>query len=137
MSDQADNEQVDSPPPEMTGAELRDRLERGDDVQLVDVRADHEWDAGRIGGATHIELNEVADRAEELDRSRPVVLYCRGGTRSEMARDALRDAGFDAHKLTGGIVDWADEDAPLEPKGGYVAESGRAAAELQARQRSA
>lgn len=120
----------------MTGAELRERLERGDDLQLVDVRADHEWEAGRISGATHIELNEIADRAEELDRDRPVVLYCRGGTRSEMARDALRDAGFDAHKLTGGIVDWAGEDAPLEPQDGYVAESGRAAAELQARRRS-
>jgi rhodanese-related sulfurtransferase len=137
LSDQADNEQVDSPPPEMTGAELRERLGQGDDIQLVDVRADHEWDAGRIEGAAHIELNEIADRAEELDRDRPVVLYCRGGTRSEMARDALRDAGFDAHKLTGGIVDWADENAPLEPQDGYVAESGRAAAELQARQRSA
>jgi rhodanese-related sulfurtransferase len=136
LSGQADNEQVDSPPPEMTGAELRERLAAGDEVQLVDVRADHEWDAGRIEGATHIELNEIAARAEELDREVPVVLYCRGGTRSEMARDALREAGFDAHKLTGGIVDWADEEAPLEPEDGYVAESGRAAAELQARQRT-
>ena len=136
MSDQADNEQVDSPPPELSGAELRERQERGDDIQLVDVRADHEWEAGRIPGATHIELNEIAARADELDRDKPVVLYCRGGTRSEMARDALREAGFDAHKLTGGVVDWAEEDAPLEPSDGYVAESGRAAAELQARQRS-
>jgi rhodanese-related sulfurtransferase len=136
LSDQADNEQTDSPPPEMTGAELRERLAAGDEVQLVDVRADHEWEAGRIRGATHIELNEIAARTSELDREVPVVLYCRGGTRSEMARDALRDAGFDAHKLTGGIVDWAEEDAPLEPDGGYVAESGRAAAELQARGRS-
>ena len=136
MSDQADNEQADSPPPEISGVELRERLEAGDDVQLVDVRADHEWEAGRIAGASHIELNEIAARAEELDRDKAVVLYCRGGTRSEMARDALRDAGFDAHKLTGGIVDWADEGAPLEPQDGYIAESGRAAAELQARQRS-
>lgn len=137
MSDQADNEPVESPPPEISGAELRERLERGDDLQLVDVRADHEWEAGRISGATHIELNEIAERSEELDHGRPVVLYCRGGTRSEMARDALRDAGFDAHKLTGGIVSWDDEGAKLEPESGYVAESGRAAAELQARQRSA
>ena len=137
MSDQADNDPVASAPPEISGAELRGRLERGDEVQLVDVRADHEWDAGRISGATHIELNEIAERAGELDRDRPVVLYCRGGTRSEMARDALRDAGFDAHKLSGGIVAWADEGAALEPSEGYVAESGRAAAELQARNRSA
>ena len=137
MSDQADNEQTDSPPPEISGGALRDRLEAGDDLQLVDVRADHEWDAGRIPGATHIELNEIASRAEELDRARPVVLYCRGGTRSEMARDALRAAGFDAHKLSGGIVDWADQGASMDPPDGYVAESGRAAAELEARKRSA
>ena len=137
MSDQAENEQTDAPPPEISGGELRQRLDAGDDIQLVDVRADHEWEAGRIAGATHIELNDIAARAEELDRDRPVVLYCRGGTRSEMARDALLDAGYDATKLTGGIVDWADDEAPLEPQDGYVAESGRAAAELEARKRSA
>src|SRR3712207_8353898 len=81
----------------MSGAQLRERLEAGDEIQLVDVRADHEWDAGRIEGATHIELNEIAVRADELDRDKPVVLYCRGGTRSEMARDALREARSEEH----------------------------------------
>ena len=137
MSDQADNEPVPSGPPEISGAELRERLDAGEDLQLVDVRADHEWEAGRIAGATHIELNEIAARADELDRARPVVLYCRGGTRSEMARDALLDAGFEAAKLSRGIVGWAEEGAAFDPPGGYVAESGRAAAELQARKRSA
>ena len=136
MSDQADNEPVESGPPEISGGELRERLRGDDPVQLVDVRADHEWEAGHIAGASHIELNEIASRAGELDRDRTVVLYCRGGTRSEMARDALRDAGFDALKLSHGIVGWADEGQELEPPGGYVAESGRAAAELQARTRS-
>jgi rhodanese-related sulfurtransferase len=71
----------------------------------------------------------------ELDRERPVVLYCRGGTRSTMATDALADAGFDAAKLSEGIVGWDEEGLGLAPEGGYVAESGEAAAILQARNR--
>jgi rhodanese-related sulfurtransferase len=104
--------------------------------QLVDVRAGHEWGAGRISGAVHLPLDELAERAEELDRERPVVLYCRGGTRSTMATDALAEAGFDAAKLSEGIVGWAEAGLPLDPDGGYVAESGEAAAVLEARRRS-
>jgi rhodanese-related sulfurtransferase len=107
-----------------------------DGAQLVDVRADHEWEVGRIAGATHVPLAELAERTEEIDKDRPVVLYCRGGTRSTMATDALTDAGFDAVKLSEGIVGWSEADLPLEPEGGYVAESGEAAAILEARKKS-
>jgi len=108
-----------------------------DGAQLVDVRADHEWEAGRIAGATHLPLAELAGRTEEIDKDRPVVLYCRGGNRSTMAADALAAAGFDAAKLSEGIVGWDEADLPLEPEGGYVAESGEAAAILEARQKAA
>jgi rhodanese-related sulfurtransferase len=107
-----------------------------EDAQLVDVRADHEWGAGRIAGAKHLPLAELAGRTGELDKERPVVLYCRGGTRSTMATDALAEAGFDAAKLSEGIVGWSEADLPLEPEGGYVAESGEAAAILEARKRA-
>ena len=107
-----------------------------DGAQLVDVRADHEWEAGRIAGAIHLPLAELAGRTGEIDKDRPVVLYCRGGNRSTMATDALTDAGFDAVKLSEGIVGWGEADLPLEPDGGYVAESGEAAAILEARKRS-
>ncbi len=106
-------------------------------AQLVDVRADHEWEAGRIAGATHLPLAELAERAAEIEKDRPVVVYCRGGNRSSMATAALAEAGYDAVKLTDGITGWAEADLPLEPQGGYVAESGEAAAVLQARKRSA
>ena len=100
------------------------------------MRADHEWEAGRIAGATHLPLDELAERAGEIDKERPVVLYCRGGNRSTMATAALAEAGYDAAKLSEGIVGWAEEGLPLEPEGdGYVAESGEAAAILQARKR--
>ena len=106
---------------------------RSDGAQLVDVRADHEWEAGRIESATHLPLAELAERVDEIDKERPVVLYCRGGNRSTMAAEALAAAGYDAAKLSEGIVGWAEAGLPLEPEGGTVAESGEAAAILDAR----
>ena len=108
-----------------------------DGAQLIDVRADHEWEAGRIAGATHLPLAELAERTAEIDPGRPVVLYCRGGTRSTMATDALAAAGFDAAKLSEGIVGWSEAGLPLAPDDGYVAESGEAASILQARKKAA
>jgi rhodanese-related sulfurtransferase len=119
---------------EIDRAEARKLIEDG--AQLVDVRADHEWEAGRIEGATHLPLDELAERAGEIDPDRPVVLYCRGGNRSTMAAAALAEAGYQAMKLEEGIVGWAEEGLPLAPDGGYVAESGEAAAVLQARKRA-
>jgi rhodanese-related sulfurtransferase len=107
-----------------------------DGAQLVDVRADHEWEVGRIAGATHLPLAQLAGRAGEIDKERPVVVYCRGGNRSSMAAAALADAGYDAAKLTEGITGWAEAGLPLEPDGGYVAESGEAAAVLQAQKKA-
>ncbi len=106
-----------------------------DGAQLVDVRAEHEWEAGRIEGATHLPLAELAERTGEIDKERPVVLYCRGGNRSTMAAEALAAEGYDAVKLSEGIVGWAGADLPLDPEGAEVAESGEAAAILHAEKR--
>ncbi len=105
-------------------------------AQLIDVRADHEWEAGHIEDAVHLPLAELSERTAEIDRERPVVLYCRGGNRSTMAAAALAEAGYDAAKLSEGIVGWDEAGLPLAPEGGYVAESGEAAAVLQARKRA-
>lgn len=130
---------ADEPTPretkEVSREEAQKLVEAG--AQLVDVRADHEWEAGRIADAKHVPLAELAERTGEIDEDRPVVLYCRGGTRSTMATEALADAGFDAAKLSEGIVGWSEAGLPLEPEGGYVAESGEAAAILEARKKSA
>jgi rhodanese-related sulfurtransferase len=119
---------------EVSREEARELLESG--AQLVDVRAEHEWEAGRIEGSLHIPLDELPERVAELDRDRSVITYCRGGSRSTMAADALADAGFDAAKLSEGIVGWAEEGLPLAPEEGYVAESGEAAAIIQERRGS-
>jgi rhodanese-related sulfurtransferase len=107
-----------------------------DGAQLVDVRTDHEWEAGRIEGAAHIELSELDARAAEIDRERPVVFYCRGDNRSDMAAAAFEGDGYRASALAGGIQAWVDEGLPIEPQGGYVADSGEAASILEARKRA-
>jgi rhodanese-related sulfurtransferase len=121
-------------PHEVSREEARKLIAGG--AQLIDVRADHEWEAGRIEGATHLPLDELNKRAGELDEDRQVVVYCRGGNRSTMAAEALSAAGYDAAKLGEGIVGWEESGLPLEPEGGYVAESGEAAAILQARKKA-
>jgi hydroxyacylglutathione hydrolase/adenylyltransferase/sulfurtransferase len=91
------------------------------DVQLVDVREPYEWEAGRIAGARHIELERLASQAETLDRERPVLFYCRVGARSGMAANAFRRAGFDAYSIDGGLTEWDRREYPLEPEDGTVA----------------
>ena len=126
-------------PQEESGAKEVSREEAqallADGAQLVDVRVAHEWDAGHIAGATHLPLEELPERIGELDSDRPVVLYCRGGTRSSMAAEALEGAGFDALKLSEGIVGWDEAVLELDSENSYVAESGEAASILQARKR--
>jgi hydroxyacylglutathione hydrolase/adenylyltransferase/sulfurtransferase len=94
----------------------------GGGAQAVDVREQYEWDAGHIGGASHIELPELTAAAAQLDGSRPIVFYCRSGERSRMAAEAFRAAGFDAYNLEGGLTAWVDKGLPIEPESGTVAD---------------
>jgi rhodanese-related sulfurtransferase len=100
---------------------VRERHEAGE-IQLVDVREDYEWEAGRLAGARHIELDRVASEASTIDREKPVVFYCRVGSRSGMAADAFRRAGYDAYSMDGGITAWDASGLPLEPDDGEVAD---------------
>jgi rhodanese-related sulfurtransferase len=121
--------------PDLQPQELQALILSEEEVQVVDVRADHEWEAGHVPGSTHIRLDVLPERTPELDRERTLVFYCRGGNRSGMAAQAFREAGFRARVLSGGILAWSETGFDLEPEGGYVAESGEAAAELEARRR--
>ena len=95
-------------------------IESGD-AQLVDVRQDFEWEAGRIPGAVHIPLDTLPARAAEIDRGRPVIFGCRSGARSAMATDAFRASGFEAYNLGGGLEAWVEQGLAVEPEGGAVA----------------
>jgi hydroxyacylglutathione hydrolase/adenylyltransferase/sulfurtransferase len=100
---------------------VRERQEAGE-IQLIDVREPYEWDAGRLGGARHIELERVASQAPTIDRERPVVFYCRVGSRSGMAANAFRSAGYEAYSMDGGIAAWHEQGLPLDPGDGEVAD---------------
>jgi rhodanese-related sulfurtransferase len=103
-----------------TPRQVADLLAR-DEIQLIDVRQLDEHEAGRIAGDRLIELNQLGAEAHTIDPGRPVVFYCRSGSRSAMATQAFRGAGFDAYNMTGGLLDWQAVGLPLEPDSGYVA----------------
>ncbi len=106
---------------DVTPDQVRAQRDAGD-IQLIDVREPYEWEAGRIAGARHIELERVASQAPTIDREKPVVFYCRVGSRSGMAATAFRRAGYDAYSMDGGIKAWSQSGLPLEPEGGEVAD---------------
>jgi rhodanese-related sulfurtransferase len=97
-------------------------LHANGEIQLIDVRLRYEHEAGRIADSPLIELSELSGRAQEIDPERPVVFYCRTGSRSAMATQAFRAAGYDAHNMAGGLVEWQAAGLPLEPDDGYVSD---------------
>ena len=105
-----------------TPRDVAELLESGA-VELIDVREPREYEAGRIAGARLMPLGELAAQAQTISPERPVVFYCRSGARSAMATQAFRGAGFDAHNMAGGLLDWDAAGLPLEPEGGHVADS--------------
>jgi adenylyltransferase/sulfurtransferase len=105
---------------EYTPQEVAALLERGD-IQLIDVREPEEHEAGRIAGGRLVPLTQLGAEAATISSDRPVVFYCRSGSRSAMATEAFRGAGFDAHNMAGGLLEWAAAGLPLEPDGGHVA----------------
>jgi rhodanese-related sulfurtransferase len=112
---------LDRVPSDYTPREVFDLLADGT-IQLIDVRQRHEHEAGRIAGGRLVELAELSAAADSVDRSRPVVFYCRSGGRSAMATEAFAQAGFDAHNMTGGLLEWHAAGLPIEPDDGHVAE---------------
>jgi rhodanese-related sulfurtransferase len=97
-------------------------LAESGEAELIDVRRDYEWESSHIEGARHVEVNALTSQADSIPRDRPVVFVCRGGSRSGMAADAFREAGYDAYNMEGGLRAWVDEGLPLEPEGGELAE---------------
>jgi rhodanese-related sulfurtransferase len=89
-------------------------------IQLIDVRQADEHAAGHIAGSRLIELGELTDQASTIDRNTPVIFYCRSGGRSAMATDAFVQAGYDAHNMTGGMLEWKAAGLDMEPADGHV-----------------
>lgn len=99
----------------LSPTELRELLDADAPCQLFDVRPYPEFAAGHIRGARLMPLDEIPRRLGEIDRTRRVVLVCRTGKRSELARETLAKAGFDqAAELAGGVLAWQQAGLPLD-----------------------
>ena len=103
---------------EITPTELKQRLDNGDDLQIVDVREDSEVAIGRIPNSTHIPLAQVLSRMDEIDPNRETVVHCKMGGRSARAIDALQRSGYKGKllNLKGGIIGWSNDVDPSVPK---------------------
>ncbi|MGV8910214.1 MAG: rhodanese-like domain-containing protein [Propionicimonas sp.] len=88
---------------DITIHQTRERLQQ---AQLVDVREDNEVAQGRVPGALHIPLGQLAGRLAELDRQKPVIAICRSGNRSARATELLSAAGFTCDNMVGGMLAW-------------------------------
>jgi sulfur-carrier protein adenylyltransferase/sulfurtransferase len=102
---------------EITAVELKQRLDRGDALSIVDVREPNEYQINRIPGSTLIPLGDVPKRYAELDPDAEIVVQCKSGGRSAKAADFLRSVGFKhVLNLKGGILDWIDKVDPAQPR---------------------
>ncbi len=103
---------------EITATELKQRLDRGDDLQVIDVREPHEYEIAKLEQAKLIPLGQVVNRMSELDPSRETVVHCKMGGRSAKAIELLKRAGFTGKlaNLQGGITAWSNEVDPSVPK---------------------
>ena len=103
---------------EITATELKQRLDAGDDIQIIDVREPHEYEVARIPGSRLIPLGQVVSRMSEIDPTRETVVHCKMGGRSAKAIAQLKQAGFTGRlvNLKGGITAWSTDVDPSVPK---------------------
>jgi sulfur-carrier protein adenylyltransferase/sulfurtransferase len=99
--------------PQLTVKELKQRIDAGEDVFVLDVREPYEYQIANIG-AKLIPQNDVPKRLSEIDRDREIVVQCRSGQRSQRIAEYLAQQGYgNVKNLAGGILAWADE---IDPK---------------------
>jgi adenylyltransferase/sulfurtransferase len=101
----------------ITAVALKARLDRGDALQIIDVREPNEYQINRINGSVLIPLGEIPRRYAELDPESELVMQCKVGARSAKAADFLRSVGFKrVLNLQGGILEWIDKVDPSQPR---------------------
>lgn len=103
---------------EISATELKQKMDAGENVQLIDVRNPDEFAFAKIPGAKLIPLGEIVSRMKELDPNRELVLQCKMGGRSAKALEMLKAAGYSGEmkNLRGGITAWSNEVDPKVPK---------------------
>jgi sulfur-carrier protein adenylyltransferase/sulfurtransferase len=102
--------------PQMTVTELKERMDAGEDLFILDVREPFEYQIANIGGKL-IPQGEVPQRLSEIDRDREIVVQCKSGGRSQRIAEFLKQAGYPkVVNLAGGITAWSNEIDPTVPK---------------------
>jgi molybdopterin/thiamine biosynthesis adenylyltransferase/rhodanese-related sulfurtransferase len=102
---------------EIQPSQLAERLQRGEKLEIIDVREPYEWQIGHIPGARLVPLDRIAEEIPRLDKRRETILYCKVGGRSMKAAQQLANAGVtEVRNLTGGILRWIDEVDPTMPR---------------------
>lgn len=97
---------------EISVLELKEKQDKGEDFQLIDVREDFEHEMSNLGGLL-IPLGGILIESDKLDKTKPVIVMCRSGKRSAAAIMQLEQQGFtNLYNLKGGILAWADEIDP-------------------------
>lgn len=90
----------------MEAKDVQQKLENGEELNIIDVREDEEVAAGKIPGAKHISLGSIEGRTNELDLSASYIMVCRSGGRSSQATQFLEQQGFDVTNMNGGMMSW-------------------------------
>ena len=86
-----------------------------EDVLILDVREQHEYDEGHIPGVVLIPVGEVPVRLDEIPMDKPVIVTCRSGNRSNQVAEFLRENGYTrVHNMTGGVKAWEAAGYPVE-----------------------
>lgn len=91
---------------EISTTEVVEKLQAGEQLNLIDVREVEEVQEGHIPGITHIPLGLLEFRVQELDKSKPYIIVCRSSARSGRATDFLTAQGYDATNMVGGMLAW-------------------------------
>ncbi len=96
---------------------INERLEKGDEIFLIDVRDDWEYSLTSIKGSNHIPLNELVDRVQEIMFEEEILVYCHHGERAFFGAQVLIKSGLKkVYHLTGGIDAWSQVVDPKIPK---------------------
>ncbi len=97
---------------EISVQELKEKMDNGEDFQLIDVREEFEYETSNLGG-TLIPLAGILIEKDKIATDKPVIMQCRSGKRSAVAIMQLEPLGYtNLYNLTGGILAWADEIDP-------------------------
>jgi len=98
---------------EITVDELKEKIDKKKDIIILDVREEDELEYGKIQDSILIPMHEVQEKLNELSQDKEIICYCRSGNRSGFIASFLRNNGYNAKNLLGGILAWKKYDLSI------------------------